>query len=220
MEQSKVRTQNAWLVNKPLGCLRHCSILDWMVSDMSKTKEDALERTLRWMTENLNGAYTAKHPEGHPSAGYHCTNSGTCIIACCYINALGKVLFKGGPPKRGPAGYRRRDLERFQKFLELCMNDFLAESRALGLPPTPKGRSGGDEWLYEVYRCGFVHGYPAKVAWGRKPNSNKYWLIYKGRLTLNIDELVRGFLRGIMEFRQLATVDTDLQVRFMEYITA
>jgi hypothetical protein len=100
------------------------------------------------------------------------------------------------------------------------MNDFLSESDAMGLPPTPKGRSGGDEWLYEVFRCGFVHGYPANVAGGRNHDSDKYWFKNKGRLTLNIDELVRGFHRGIVEFRRLVTADTDLRSRFMEYIVA
>lgn len=185
---------------------------------MAQAKEDAIERTLRWMTENLNGAYLAKHPEGHSNAGGHCTNSGTCIIACCYINSLGKVLLKGGPSKKGPSG--RRDFERFQKFLQLCMSDFISESDAIGLPPTPKGRLGGDEWLYEVFRCGFVHGYPANVAWGRNRGSKKYWFTNRGRLTLNIDELVRGFHRGIVEFRKLAAADADLRSRFMDYIVA
>lgn len=181
---------------------------------MTKSKEDAMERTLRWMTENLNGAYMARHPEGHRNAGDHCTNSGTCIIACCYINGLGKVLLKGGPPKGSP----RRDFKRFQAFLRFCMNDFLSESDAMRLPPTPKNRSGGDEWLYEVFRCGFVHGYPANVAWGRNPSLNNYWFKNKGRLTLNIDEIVRGFQRGIEEFRKLEATDTELRSRFMEYI--
>lgn len=187
---------------------------------MIKAKEDAVERTLRWMTENLNGAYTAVHPEGHPNAGHHCTNSGTCIIACCYINSLGKVLWKGGPPKKGTPESGRRDFERFRKFLQLCMSDFLTESDALALPPTPKGRTGGDEWLYEVFRCGFVHGYPADVAWGRNPDSRKYWFTSHNRLTLNIDELVRGFYRGLVEFRRLVDADVDLRSRFMEYIMA
>lgn len=188
---------------------------------MTKAKEGAVERTLRWMTENINGAYTAKHPEGHPRAGYHCTNSGTLIIVCCYINALGKVLLKGGPSKHGPSGYRRRDFERFQAFLKLCMNDFLSESIAMCLPPTPRGQSGGDEWLYEVFLCGFVHGYPgANVAWGRNLGRNKYWFHHRGRLTLNIDELVRGFQRGIVEFRGLVAADAELCSRFMEYIVA
>src|SRR4030042_1316801 len=104
---------------------------------MTKIKEGAVEQKLRWMTENVNGAYTARHPKGHPNAGDHCTNSGTCIIVCCYINGLGKVLLKGGPPKG-----RRRDFKRFQAFLRYCMKDFLSESDAMGLPLTPKKQSG------------------------------------------------------------------------------
>lgn len=185
---------------------------------MTNTHEDAMEQRLRWMMENLNGAYNARHPEGHPNAGDHCTNSGTCIIVCCYINALGKVLLKGDPSRRN---HPRPDFARFQAFLQRCMNDFLSESSTMGLPPTPRGRSGGDEWLYEVFRCGFVHGYPgANVAWGRNPTLNKYWFNNKGRLTLNIDELVRGFHRGIVVFRRLADADTELRSRFMEYIVA
>ena len=95
---------------------------------MTNHKEDAMDRTLRWMIENINGAYTARHPEGHPHAGDHCTNSGTCIIVCSYINDLGKVLLKGGPPKRSP----RRDFKRFQAFLQSCMKDFLSESDTIG----------------------------------------------------------------------------------------
>jgi hypothetical protein len=187
---------------------------------MTKLKEDAVGRTLRWMTENVHGAYTAKHPDGHPNVGHHCTNSGTCIIICCYINALGKVLLKGGPSKQGPAGYRRRDFERFQEFLQHCMNDFLIESDSMNLGQTPKGKFGGAEWLYEVYRCGFVHGYPANVAWGRNYESKKYWFKHRGKLALNIDELVRGFHRGVVEFRRLVDLDPDLRSRFMQYIVA
>ena len=188
---------------------------------MAKPGEDAMEQRLRWMTENLTGAYMARHPEGHPNAGGYCTNSGTCIIACCYISALGKVLLKGGPPKRGPSRHQRPDFARFQKFLQLCMSDFMIESSTVIWPNTPRGRIGGDEWLYEVFRCGFIHGYPAaKVAWGRKPHHNKYWFNNNGRLTLNIDELVNGFMRGLVEFRRLADKDPDLRSRFMEYIVA
>jgi hypothetical protein len=174
------------------------------------------------MTENLGGAYRAKHPRGDPRKRDHCTNSGTCILACCYINALGKVLLKGGPPKRGPSRHARADFARFQRFLQCCMKDFLTESSALSLPPTPgKKRNGGDEWLYEVFRCGFVHGYPkANVRWGRNPRSTKYWSYRNGRLTLNIDELVRGFQRGILEFQNLAASDPELRSRFKEFITA
>jgi hypothetical protein len=187
---------------------------------MTNAHEDAMEQRLRWMTENLNGAYNARHPEGHPNAGGHCTNSGTCIIVCCYINALGKVLLKGGPSRRS---HPRPDFARFQAFLQQCMSDFLSESNAMNLPPTPKGRTGGDEWLYEAFRCGFIHGYPGgNVAWARtEPNSYyKYWFHHRGRLTLNIDELVRGFHRGIEEFRRLADTDTELRSRFIEFVVA
>ena len=188
---------------------------------MTKVREDAMEKRLRWMWENLNGAYMAQHPEGHPCARVYCTNSGTCIIVCCYINALGKVLLKGGPPKRGPSKHPRPDFARFQEFLRLCMSDFLKESCAMTWPRTPRGKTGGDEWLYEVFRCGFIHGYPgANVAWGRYHRHNRYWLNHRGRLTLNIDELVRGFQRGLVEFRRLADGDAELRSRFMEYIVA
>jgi hypothetical protein len=184
---------------------------------MSKAKEHVVEKTLRWMTENLRGAYNAKHPPGHPKAGNHCVNSGTCILVCCYINALGKILLKGGPTSK-----RDRDFMRFREFLQRCMRDFLNESNTRGLPSTPGGRSGGDGWLYEVFRCGFVHSfYPStNVAWGRNPRSKKYWFDHRGRLTLNIDELVRGFERGLVEFRSLIAADIDLRTRFKEYILA
>ncbi len=58
------------------------------------------------------------------------------------------------------------------------------------------------------------------MAWGRKHQYNKYWFNYRGRLTLNIDELVKGFMRGIEEFRRLADKDPDLRSHFMEYIVA
>jgi hypothetical protein len=183
---------------------------------MSRGREDIAERTLRWMTENLNGAYGAQHPAGHPMAGRHCTNSGTCVLACCYINALGKVLLKGGPSSG------RKDFARFREFLRLCMADFLNESSARSLPLTPKRKNGGDEWLYEVFRCGFVHTfYPAgNVAWGRHRMLRKYWFTNRSKLTLNIDELVRGFERGVQEFKRQMVADPDLRSRFKEYISA
>ena len=56
--------------------------------------EDTMDRTLRWMCENLWGARDARHPHNHKNAGSHRTNSGTGVLVCCYINALGKVLRK------------------------------------------------------------------------------------------------------------------------------
>jgi len=181
------------------------------------SREDKIvERTLRWMTENVRGAYNAQHPPGHQNAGGHCVNSGTCLLACCYINALGKVLLKGGPTDKSS----RPDFLRFRKFLVSCMSDFMTESDGRSFPKTPKGRTGGDEWLYEVFRCGFVHSFhpAANVAWGRNPSSKKYWFVHRSRLTLNIDELVRGFERGIGVFRGLVAADDDLRTQFTEYL--
>jgi hypothetical protein len=43
------------------------------------------------------------------------------------------------------------------------MNDFITQSNARSDLPEP-----GDELLYKVFRCGFVHGYPqAGYRWGR-----------------------------------------------------
>ena len=77
------------------------------------------------------------------------------------------------------------------------MSDFLNEL-LLDLASYAAGRPGsGDEWLYEVFRCGFIQLDPGwKVAWGRCPRRNRYWLSRRGRLMLNIDGLVRGFQRG------------------------
>lgn len=100
---------------------------------MANAGEDYMDKRLRWMEENIDGAYNAVHPPGHDHAGSHCTNSGTFILVCCYIEALGKVLMKG------PGGSARR----FQEFLRVCMSDFLSESNArtdLSLP--------GDHLLY------------------------------------------------------------------------
>jgi hypothetical protein len=184
---------------------------------MTRANEDAMDKRLRWMNENLLGAYMARHPDGHPKAGGHCTNSGTCILACCYINALGKVLLKGAPPQ----GTQRRDFARFNEFIRRCMNDFVVESAASALPITPRWGNGGADVLYYFFRNGFVHGYPGVgVGWGRWRDSNNYWFRDRhGRLILNIDELVRGFQRGIGEFRRLAAADPDLRSGFKGYIT-
>jgi len=186
---------------------------------MAENHEDLMDRTLRWMGDNLRGAYTAKYPPEHPKAGQYCVNSGTCILVCCYINALGKVLLKGGPASK----HSRRDFHRFREFLQRCMPDFLTESSSKVLPPTPKGkRRGGDEWLYEVFRCGFIHSfYPGTDgAWSRKPKLKEYWFPAGSRIALNIDELVRGFEHGLEQFRRLAEADPHLRTKFEEYILA
>jgi hypothetical protein len=179
---------------------------------MAESNEDLMDRTLRWMGDNLEGAYNAKYPPGHPKEGDHCVNSGTCILVCCYINALGKVLLKGGPAPNS----RRRDFQRFREFLRRCMPDFLSESSKKALPKS------GDEWLYEVFRCGFIHNYYPGTdgAWSRRPKLKEYWFQADSREALNVDELVRGFVRGIKEFRQVVEADPDLRSNFQKYLLA
>lgn len=172
---------------------------------MAKRGEDRMDQRLRWMTENVEGAYNAVHPKGHDNAGEPCVNSGTCILVCCYINALGKVLWK--KQKTG-------DRQRFQRFVNYCMSDFVKESSANGLP------EGGVLVLYKAFRCGFVHGYPKKnFAWGRFGAGNYWYRDKTNRLVLNIDELVLGFKRGKEEFKQRAVADPELRTKFLQYIT-
>lgn len=173
--------------------------------------EDLLDRTLRWMKENLDGANSAVHPKGHVSAGKPCTNSGTGIIVCCYINALGKVLKKG-------KGY---DNERFKFFVTECMTDFMNAASTKALPPHGSlGAGAGEAWLYHVYRCGFVHEFYStkNSAWTRS-NSTRYWLKYNP-VTLNINGLVKGFYKGVEEFKKKAAADPDLRTTFKTYITS
>lgn len=187
---------------------------------MAIGQEDAMDRTLRWMMDNVLGAYTAVYDPTHPRKGDFCVNSGTCLLVCCYINSLGKVLLKGGPPKSRGGVSVRRDFERFREFLRCCLSDFQSESAQKALPLTPKGRTGGDEWLYEVFRCGFVHGfYPGTSGgWARDPRSNDYWLSVQPSVVLNIDRLVRGFDEGVVAFRAIAAADPDLRAKFRDYI--
>ena len=103
--------------------------------------EDLLDRTLRWMRENLDGANRAVHPAGHSNEGKPCSNSGTAIIVCCYINALGKVLKKG----------KGRDNERFKFFVTECMTDFMNAASTKALPARAGlGAGAGDAWLCRV----------------------------------------------------------------------
>jgi len=100
------------------------------------------------------------------------------------------------------------------------MPDFVAQSQAAGLPPLPKsGATSGDEWLYYGYRCAFVHGLPQKgVIWGWHRPSKKYWFKRKGGVGLNVDELVRGFHRGVIQFKEIVDADPDLKLNFADYL--
>jgi hypothetical protein len=59
-----------------------------------------------------------------------------------------------------------------------------------------------------------------KYSWGRRVKN--LFLIDSSppATTLNIDELVRGFQRGIVEFRRVVAADAELQSRFKEYIVS
>lgn len=166
--------------------------------------EKDMDRRLRWMKEHVEGAYNAVHPPTHKHAGEHCVNSGTCILVFCYMEALGKVLKKGS----GNCS------SRFNEFLNRCMPDLLAESKARGI-----GNPG--KLLYGEFRSGFVHGYPkSQYTWGRNGPAGKYWFNdSKGRLVLHIDQLVAGFTLGLAQFRRCAAADIDLRDNFRSHIT-
>src|SRR5262245_35860536 len=105
---------------------------------MAKPDESKMDQRLRWMVENVRGAYNARHPAGHIKTGGddHCTNSGTCILVCCYMEELGKVLLAG---EQGP-------VRRFREFVERCMPDFDSELKAKGLVNSPHA------WFYTHFR--------------------------------------------------------------------
>jgi len=115
-------------------------------------------------------------------------NSGAALIACCYIDALGKVLGKGKKPKKG------ENLRRFRRFVKSHMPDLVTECRR-------KGRRFSVTTLYKTYRCGFVHQFAEKHAiWGRRGPTRPYWFQRHGRPGINIDRLVRGTIAGIEDF--------------------
>ena len=176
---------------------------------MAKPVEDKMDQRLRWMSENVQGAYNARHPAGHIKDGGddHCTNSGTCILVFCYMEALGKVLLAG---KHGPG-------RRFKEFVERCMPDLDSELKGMGMVESPHA------WFYKQFRSAVVHGYPKPwFAW-KRGGSGKYFLKDKHKkkdAILNIDEFVAGFERGIKKFKACAVVDPDLRINFIPYITS
>lgn len=169
--------------------------------------KDVMAKRLTWMKENVEGAYYARHehnpncPQDHVDPTGHCTNSGTCIIVCCYMEGLGKVLNKG---KGGKA-------ENLNEFAKQCMPDFLSQTRAQF---DKRGVT-----FYGAIRSGLVHGYPTReYKWGRK-GLGEYWYQVDGKPTLNIDQFVAGFIDGVARFKHRAEVDTDLRTKFEECIT-
>jgi hypothetical protein len=182
--------------------------------------ETPLEQTARWMLDNVRGAYESVYPPGHPAVGEFRVNSGTCLLICCYANALGKVLLHGGPPVERDGKRIRRDFERFREFITTCMPDIETEWKRKSFPLTPKGRLGSTEWLYEVFRCGFVHGfYPGTHgAWVRMPQLREYWSDAQGRVVLNVDHFVRGFEAGVANFLEIGHSDAILHEGCLEFL--
>jgi len=115
------------------------------------------------------------------------------LACCCYIDALGKVLLHGSGS----------NLNHFREFIARYMPDFMEECKRRGLPYSV-------DLLHRLARCGFVHQFAHKnLAWGRSILSREYWFALKpidGQdheiPGVNVDHLVRGFVRGLSGFRK------------------
>jgi hypothetical protein len=179
---------------------------------MSNGNEAPIHRVLRWMTENLEVAssiYRTKarsiaidpaisldadaNPLRQPNSGPPSDlddqawflNSACGLIACSYMDALGKVYL------HGQGGNRLR----FESFINEFMLDLVAECDRKGAPYNLAT-------LWTTYRNGFVHQFAAGGAlWGRHGRRNDYWFDHQGRPVVNIDQLAAGAIAGIRGFR-------------------
>lgn len=186
------------------------------------SNQKTFDTVLRWMTENLEvasgiyrtpagrvrvdpalvsdqrGRLVRRHPRRPKNIDAFLLNSGAALIACCYIDALGKVLRKGAKPKKRKKGRKPElgnNLLRFRTFVLRHMPDFMAECQRRG------GRFSV-KTLYNSYRNGFVHQFATKEArWGRRGPTAPYWSSVSGRPSINIDRLVCGVIAGIADFR-------------------
>jgi hypothetical protein len=105
--------------------------------------------------------------------------------------------------------------KRFQEFVERCMPDLDSELKATG-------RIEPYAWFYKQFRSAVVHGYPKPWFGWKRGGPGKYFLKDKHKrmeATLNIDELVAGFERGMEKFKQCAVADPDIRTNFIPYIT-
>jgi len=117
-------------------------------------------------------------------------NAATALIACCYIDALGKVVTKNKKAGLSP------NLRRFRSFILAYMPDLVAECRRRG------GRFSV-KTLYSTFRNGFVHQYASRTAhWDRRGRHGPYWFMDQGEPGLNVDRLVHGVIQAIQQFRQ------------------
>ncbi len=173
---------------------------------MPQQYEEDFLKVLRWMREDLNlvsAIYRTKSgtlaidpaisldPNGNPirsasltagNVGGWLLNSTTGLVACCYMDALGKV---------GQQGKRAYSLN---AFAQAHMPDLVAECTA----------KGGDytlNTLYVVYRCGFTHTFAsAKAVWDRLGRDKEYWFRGPKKPGLNVDRLADGVVAGIDRF--------------------
>ncbi len=180
---------------------------------MPNGSEAPIHKALRWMTEELqvaSGIYRSRagaiavdpalsldadhNPLRRPDAGpprdledqAWLLNSACGLLACCYMDALGKVYL------HGQGGNRRH----FESFINGFMrDDLVAECDRKGPPYNL-------DTLWTTYRNGFVHQFaPGGAFWCRRGRGVDYWFEHQGRPALNIDRLVEGTIAGILRFR-------------------
>jgi len=178
-----------------------------------ETDQDLFERVLRWMSANLEVASSVYHTEqgvvrvlpavtiaadGSASRSVALEpvdlhdwqlTSATALIACCYIDALGKVVTRNIPRQPDP------NYQRFRAFVDAHMGDFILEC-------SQKGGDYSVEVLYRRYRCDFVHQFAERDAhWGRQGRKEPYWYKRSMEPALNVDRFVRGVIDAIQDFR-------------------
>jgi hypothetical protein len=135
---------------------------------------------------NANGHPVRNEAAGKPADHDNwCLNSACGLIACCYMDALGKVHLKGTGTKR----------QNFEAFPTNYMKDFVAEC-------TAKAGAYSLDTLWKNYRNPFVHQFAGDGAiWGRMGRTADYWFDYNGEVAINIDRLAAGTALGIQAFK-------------------
>lgn len=175
---------------------------------MSQPQEENFLTVLRWMRDELNltsAIYRTKagnlaidpavslDSDGNPIRaaaspprdvdGWFLSST-TGLVACCHMDALGKVT------QRGDSGYA------LNAFAKVHMRDLVAEC-------TAKGGDHSLETLFRIYRCGFAHSFAsAKAAWNRLGRDEDYWYSGPEKPGLNVDRLAKGVLAGIDHFEE------------------
>lgn len=195
--------------------------------------EERFERILRWMITNLeisssvyrspsaellvdtelsrepSGEYVRKGSGSPPNFEDWELNSASGLLACCYIDALGKVLHRGN----GNPG----NVERMKKFIAEHMKDLEAECEEHGDEMTL-------DMFCKLYRHGFVHQFADYDAhWGRDGRTKPYLYRRNGSLVLNLDRFAEGTVHAIRGFRsqfpESAANKPDPYRKFTKWLT-